>query len=257
MRYMLGDDGEKRLRALVAERALYAFDFDGTLAPIVADPDRARASIGMLRLLEGLAAHAPVAVISGRRRSDLVSRVPATVRYLVGNHGNEGIDGVDTESLREACSAWQHQLRTRAIELQAHGVTVEDKQYSLALHYRLARDREAAAAFTYDLATTLQPSPRMIGGKLLLNLLPPGAQTKFEALAALAAREHAVHVLFVGDDDTDEIVFAQAPAHWITVRVELEQSSRAQYFLHQQSGVAMLLDFLVQALAARHRAPPG
>jgi hypothetical protein len=40
---------------------------------------------------------------------------------------------------------------------------------------------------------------------------------------------------FVGDDDTDEIVFAQAPSHWLTVRVDLDRSSRAQYFLQQQS----------------------
>ena len=252
MRYLLSPDGERRLRALAAAPALYAFDFDGTLAPIVADPDRARASTGVLRLLDTLAQQVSIAVISGRRRADLVPRVPASVRYLIGNHGNEGgVSSVDAEQLRAACSEWRKQLATRGPELTHYGVTVEDKTYSLALHYRLARDRDAAAALTGELAAMLDPAPRLIGGKFLLNLLPPGAQTKFEALVALAAHEHAAHVLFVGDDDTDEIVFAQAPSHWTTVRVELEQSSRAQFFLHQQSGVAMLLDFLVHALAQR------
>lgn len=251
MRYLLSPPGERRLRELAGSHTLYAFDFDGTLAPIVSDPERARASTGVLRLLDELARTAPVAVISGRRRSDLVPRVPPSVRYLVGNHGNEGAQGVDMEAMRVACEAWRHQLSAHGPEMTELGITLEDKTYSLALHYRLARQREAAAAMVYDLASQLAPAPRLIGGKYLLNLLAPSAQTKFEALVSLAAREHAAHVLFVGDDDTDEFVFAQAPAHWTTVRVELEQSSSAQYFLHQQSGVAMLLDFLVREQAGR------
>ena len=47
-------------------------------------------------------------------------------------------------------------------------------------------------------------------------------------------------MLFVGDDDTDELVFAQAPGHWVTVRVERERGSQARYFVHHQSGVAQL-----------------
>lgn len=251
MRYLLSPPGERRLRELAGSHTLYAFDFDGTLAPIVADPERARASTGVLRLLDELGRAAPVAVISGRRRSDLVSRVPPSVRYLIGNHGNEGAQGVDTEAMRIACEAWRRQLAVHRSTLADLGITLEDKTYSLALHYRLSRQREPAAAVVYDLASQLAPAPCLIGGKYLLNLLAPGAQTKFEALVALAARDHAAHVLFVGDDDTDETVFARAPAHWTTVRVELDQSSSAQYFLHQQSGVAMLLDFLVREQAGR------
>ncbi len=246
MRYLLSPHGERRLRELAGADTLYAFDFDGTLAPIVSDPERARASTGVMRLLDELGRAAPVAVISGRRRSDLLPRVPPSVRHLIGNHGNEGAPGVDVKAMRATCAAWRQQLVAHGPEMTERGITLEDKTYSLALHYRLARQREAAAALVYTLASELAPTPRLIGGKLLLNLLAPGAQTKFEALVALAAREHAAHVLFVGDDDTDEIVFAQAPAHWTTVRVELDPASRAQYFLHQQSGVAMLLDFLVR-----------
>ena len=88
----------------------------------------------------------------------------------------------------------------------------------------------------------------MIGGKLVLNLLPPAARTKFDALVELAQREAVERVLFVGDDETDEVVFAQAPVHWATVRVEPDGVSRAKYFIERQSDVSALLDQLLQLL---------
>ena len=68
-------------------------------------------------------------------------------------------------------------------------------------------------------------------------------------------------MLFVGDDDTDELVFAQAPGHWVTVRVERERGSQARFFVHHQSGVAQLLERLVrdrvQAAKRAERSPSG
>src|SRR5690349_16063888 len=85
----------------------------------------------------------PCAVISGRSRSDLRARLPrANVKYLVGNHGLE-----PGAHLRE----FEAQIARARVPLQAalsavQGVELEDKRYSLALHYRKSRSKPAARA---------------------------------------------------------------------------------------------------------------
>jgi trehalose 6-phosphate phosphatase len=248
MKNLLSEEGAADLARLAHLPALYGFDFDGTLAPITARPEQARSPGNVFRLLHTLARVAPVAVISGRRRTDLDALVPPSVRYRIGNHGNEGAPGgPDPAMLQAVCRAWRAQL---AMLFDGHALApealVEDKNLSLSLHFRLARQRDAVAEWLQSCIAQLDPAPRVIGGKLIYNLLPPGSLTKFEALVALTHAEAVTEVLFVGDDDTDELVFGQAPAHWVTVRVERQRGSRARYFVHHQSGVALLLERLVR-----------
>ena len=263
MKSLSSDEGAAALARLAQLPALYAFDFDGTLAPIVPRPDQARSPGNVLRLLQSLAQVAPVAVISGRQRADLEALVPDVVRYRVGNHGNEGAPGgPDPDELHAVCRDWLAQLHAMfAASPLAAEAMVEDKGLSLSLHFRLAREREAVQGWLQSCIDRLTPTPRVIGGKLIFNLLPPGALTKFEALAALTHAERVTEVLFVGDDDTDELVFAQAPGHWVTVRVERERGSQARFFVHHQSGVAQLLERLVrdrvQAAKRVERSPSG
>jgi len=251
MKQLLSSYGLAALAELVRHRSLYAFDFDGTLAPIVWRHGDARIGTALRSRLARLAAQVPVAVISGRSLGDLRSRIPEEIVHGIGNHGNEGAAQPEAEAMRAVCRDWIGQLRQLfADSAAAAGVELEDKGVTVSLHYRQARDREQASAWLARAAAELQPPPRIIGGKLVLNLLPPGARTKFEALWELARSEEAERVLFVGDDDTDEIVFAQAPADWVTVRVELDSSSRARYFLQKQSEVTILIDHLLARLPA-------
>jgi trehalose 6-phosphate phosphatase len=223
------------------------FSDDGTLAPIVAQPADARAAIGVRQRLAQLAQCAPVAVVSGRALADLRERIPVEVRHCIGNHGNEGLpDAPDPATMQAVCRGWIAQLEAALAGAASSGIVVEDKRLTLSVHYRLARDREQASRELARVVQALEPAPRVIGGKLVLNLLPPGARTKFEAMSALADHDGAQRVLFVGDDETDELVFAQAPAHWITARVELDRASGANYFIHRQSEIVILLDQLLQ-----------
>ena len=243
-------EGQEALRGLSLASALYAFDFDGTLAPIVSRPDAARLSSDVEQRLARLAQSELVAVVSGRSLDDLRLRIPGEVRHLIGNHGSEGTGGaVDTEAMRHVCRAWLAQLKSPLASLQNDaGIVVEDKGLTLSLHYRLAADRTSAERSLSALALQLEPVPRVIGGKLVLNLLPPNSLTKLEALVDLARREAVDRVLFVGDDQTDELVFAQAPTHWTTVRVEPDCASRARFSIDRQSDVSALLDKLLLLL---------
>ncbi|MFO1286603.1 MAG: trehalose-phosphatase [Rubrivivax sp.] len=89
MQHLFTPQGEAALAALLRRRPLFGFDFDGTLAPIVAEPAAARippSVTGRLRLLAELA---PVAVISGRAIDDLRQRLGFEPRHVVGSHGAE------------------------------------------------------------------------------------------------------------------------------------------------------------------------
>ncbi|NUM89161.1 MAG: hypothetical protein HUU37_08155, partial [Bdellovibrionales bacterium] len=93
-------------------RSLYAFDFDGTLAPISPDPASASASATTLDLIRALAGLAPVLVVSGRSVRDLKRRIAIKGIHLIGNHGLEGVlsrkKSVDTA--RASRSKWIRQL---------------------------------------------------------------------------------------------------------------------------------------------------
>ena len=119
---------------MLARRPFLAFDFDGTLAPIVSQPDLASAPVAVARRLARLTTLRPVAIITGRRVSDVRPRLGFTPQFVIGKHGAEweqpGVVDVDPARLDPA--------RTQASELAALGVRVEDKGLSLALHYRVA-----------------------------------------------------------------------------------------------------------------------
>ena len=89
MRHLFTPEGESELVALAARRPLLGFDFDGTLAPIVAQPELARVPVATLRRLRQLASRLPLAVISGRSVADLRSRLGFEPTYVVGSHGAE------------------------------------------------------------------------------------------------------------------------------------------------------------------------
>ena len=254
---LFSQEGRTELQRLAAGDTLYAFDFDGTLAPIVAEPAHARAADRVTLPLTQLARRVPVAVVSGRARRDLIERLPCEIAYLVGNHGNEGLpEQTDAVGLEETCRRWRASLNRQLVTAEGRGVRLEDKGRSLSLHYRSAPDPAAASAFLRSLAHSLLPQPTVIDGKMVLNLLPPGALTKFEALRILAQHEGVDQVLFVGDDDTDEIVFERAPRHWTTVRIDPHGGTAARFCLEEQASIEILLAHLLADHADDARPAP-
>jgi trehalose 6-phosphate phosphatase len=248
MRPLLSLAGRQALHALSGSRTLYAFDFDGTLAPIVPVPQDARLPARTASALERLCARVPVAIVTGRSVDDMTRRLPCEPAYLLGNHGGEGLPGGDAArrpALEAIVAGWVAALNAALPDAgPSSGVLVEDKGLSVSLHYRLAPDRQAALRAIEEAVARLAPPARTIGGKCVLNLLPPGAPDKGEAVAALARTEGADRVLYVGDDATDERVFETAPADWLTVRVGLASDSAARWFVHTPAEVGILLQWL-------------
>lgn len=247
------DAGLARLDSLATPGLLCAFDFDGTLAPIVVQPEKAVIPSAVLTRLEKLAARTHVAIISGRSVSDLRGRLPFEPHFVVGNHGLEGLPGMEALAAQWQlqCGAWDAAL-TEAIgrdRLRAAGIRIENKGLSLALHYRLAPDRDAAGALVLELCRELAPGAVLVGGKCVLNLMPASGFGKGHALERLMDVTGAPAALYLGDDLNDEDVFRLARADVLGVRIEPDAASAAQFCLRHRLDVVNLLDVLLQRLA--------
>jgi trehalose 6-phosphate phosphatase len=253
VKHILSPESVDLLAQLASSRVLLAFDFDGTLAPIVADRDQAKMRIRTSTLLKAACALYPCAVISGRAQGDVTTRLGRIgVKHVVGNHGIE--PGADAEiAVFESEMAVIRPLLEHAL-VDYPGLEIEDKRYSLAVHYRGAR-RKREARIAIDRAVARLPRPmRVVPGKLVANVIPVGARNKGDILLELRDREPADIALYVGDDVTDEDVFTlDQPGRLLSMRVGRTKLSAARFFLHDQHEIDGLLEWMVKLRKDRRR----
>jgi len=251
MIHALSAPGREQLTAFLARRPLLTFDIDGTLAPIVAHPGDARIPDALQASLRDLAALTPLALLTGRARDDALRMADFPCAYVLGNHGIEGLPGGEarTQALARACTAWRAALDSHA--LAAAAVVLEDKRYSLSLHYRHAPDHDAARKVIAAQAAALVPAPTIIDGKCVVNLLPPGAPNKGSALRELLASRADACAIYAGDDDTDEHVFDLPQALVLGVRVGRSAATRAALYLDAPGETLPLVDFMRATIARR------
>jgi trehalose 6-phosphate phosphatase len=242
--YALSREGLDCLRSVSGEDALLAFDIDGTLAPIVAQPWAARIPDDIQRMLGFLNEVRTVAIVTGRGIADARRMLAFEPAYLVGSHGAEGVPGhaADRAALELVTRGWIGALTApEQAWPPTPGVLLEDKRCSLAVHYRHAGDREQALHLIEQRARRLSPPPRLIRGKCVLNLLPAGAPHKGDALRALLADSGHSRAMYVGDDVTDEDVFRLHLPGVISVRVAPVGERTTDLYLPLQEEVSVLL----------------
>jgi trehalose 6-phosphate phosphatase len=251
VKYVLSAENIDRLAQLAWSRVLLAFDFDGTLAPIVKDRTAAAMRPLTRRLLARVCEQYSCAIISGRSRADVRRRLgEATPRFVVGNHGMES--GATNEAARALIT------RTR-IRLEAElggrpGIEFENKQYSLSIHYRAARRKGEARSEIARAISRLALPIRTIYGKSVLDILPAAAPHKGDALLRLRSEAGMDTALFVGDDLTDEDIFTlDQPGRLLTIRIGPSRTSSAAYFLRSQLEIDDLLDFMSNCRAQEAR----
>jgi trehalose 6-phosphate phosphatase len=231
------------LEQFACSSVLLAFDFDGTLAPIVADREQASMRPRTRARLVEVAKRYPIVVISGRSRADVLRRLAGTgVRDVVGNHGIEPWKA--TARLESLVRGWQPLLAARLSRWR--GVRIEDKGVSVAIHYRQSRAKTLARAAILEAARELG-DVRVLGGKQVVNILPQGAPHKGLALE----RERRAHgcdtAIYVGDDETDEDAFGlEQPGRLLAIRVGAKRSSQAPYFIRTQLDIDELLHVLAE-----------
>jgi trehalose 6-phosphate phosphatase len=242
MRYILSSKSKMIVKDLPTKSTLLAFDFDGTLAPIVDDPSQARMRSSTKRLLRRLACRYACIVVSGRSRTDLRRKLAGTgIHRMIGNHGAEPWEGA--AAIKKCVRQWQAALARELAPLR--GVRIEDKEFSLTVHYRQCRFKAQAQAGVLRAATRLS-RVRLIPGKAAISIVPHNAPNKGEALRAEMQSLRCDRAIYVGDDETDEDVFRLGGGfHLLTIRVGRSPKSEAAYFLRGQSEIDELLRLIL------------
>jgi trehalose 6-phosphate phosphatase len=186
-------------------------DFDGTLSEIVPQPQDARPIAGARQVLDELSHRfAAVAVVSGRSAHQLSEWLGPSIE-IWGLHGAERAFGGRVE-LSDAVAPYADAIdaaRSAAIERfqrsDLEGAVVEDKGAMVALHYRTARDPDAAgriiAAVADDLATG--HGLKVTAARMVYELRPPIEVSKRQVVERRARELDLQAACFVGDDSVD------------------------------------------------------
>jgi trehalose 6-phosphate phosphatase len=235
-------------------------DIDGTLLDLMPTPREVWVPPGLAVTLNGLVAatSGALALVSGRPLND-IDLIFAPERFpAIGGHGAEMRLNVEDEAAAPLAPSLDKELKRRlaAIARISPGILVEDKGYSLALHYRLAPHAKDAIEASIALIRADMPDAavEVLPGKCVFEIKPAGFT---KAIGVRALMQHAPFAgrrpLFIGDDVTDESVFAIMP----------EMQGLAFSVGHRPKGVNGHFDaprdvreFLAQLLADAASAPP-
>lgn len=254
MIYLFSQEGRGALLDFVTPSTLFAFDLDGTLAPLVVDPALVKIPDEILEPLIRLNLMAPVAIITGRALADALPRLALRAGFVVGNHGAEGLPGREKqeEEFIRLGREWRAQLDLLMDDFLATGIFMEDKGATFALHYRNAPDQDIAKDKIIKAIKTLEPPPRRISGKFVENIVPLDAPHKGDALVQLLSHTGCSKAIYVGDDVTDEDVFNLRDDRILGVRIGAGTGSAAGYYLRDIDEMSDFIRLIVSSISGRN-----
>jgi trehalose 6-phosphate phosphatase len=192
-------------------------DIDGTLLDLAPTPGGVNVPPTLPRHLRRLCelVGGALALVSGRPLSDLDRIFGPAVFPAIGGHGAEIRPGAKADlSINRDTPLLEERMRRALVGLGGKGVLVEDKGYSIALHYRRAPEYGPELSRAVDAIVSGLPSGsyEVLPGKAVIEVKPTGfnkgtAVLELMQLPPFAGRRP----LFIGDDITDEAVFAILP----------------------------------------------
>lgn len=193
-------------------------DYDGTLSPIVANPQDARLPEETRSILKSLSAFVPVAILSGRDRQDVAQKIGLDQLVYGGSHGYDiaGLPLGDkqyqgTAMVFPALSEAEQQLHEQLKEIE--GVEIERKRFAIAVHYRnVPQEKVPSIKEIVQQAADQQELLKIAGGKKVVELKPIFDWNKGKALLwlldTMELNEENYLPVFIGDDITDEDALA-------------------------------------------------
>jgi trehalose 6-phosphate synthase/phosphatase len=211
-------------------------DYDGTLVPIAPTPDQATPDRELVSLLEALARRRDreIHIVSGRPRDVIEQWFGDLPISLWAEHGF-WCKLFDWQMLKPRRREWRAACRVPGKALQrTHGLLerftrvtpgsfIEQKSASLAWHFRRAQprvDRAQAREFLETLESALADSPlEVLTGKKVIEVRPRGVNKAEVGRRVLKGRHRAAPIVAIGDDETDEDMFAALPDSAVTIAV--------------------------------------
>ncbi|XVE64347.1 hypothetical protein DITRI_Ditri07aG0094300 [Diplodiscus trichospermus] len=209
------------------KKVVVFLDYDGTLSPIVEDPDKAFMSAEMRAAVREVAKYFPTSIISGRSRDKVKEFVQLNNIYYAGSHGldimaparavkpseKKGNEGAfqPANLFLPAIQEITRELEDRIRQIQ--GARIEDNIFCISVHYRQVppEDHEILKEKVKSLIEN-RPKFRLTEGKMVLEVRPSIEWNKGDALNYLLdtlgySNAEDVFPLYIGDDRTDEDAF--------------------------------------------------
>ncbi|MGY5850277.1 trehalose-phosphatase [Salegentibacter sp. F14] len=195
-------------------KTIIFLDYDGTLTPIISDPDAAQLPDDNRKVITELSRITPVAIISGRDLQDLKSKVQIGTVIHAGSHGFDitGPDGLEMvhqseNEVSQALDEAEKRLKERLRGIE--GVNIERKKFAIANHYRNVNPREVQKVKdAVHKEADRQDILKTGSGKKILELKPNIDWNKGYALDWLTQKmdwnSKAYFRIYIGDDITDE-----------------------------------------------------
>jgi len=230
-------------------------DYDGTLVPLARRPELAIAPKELCHALSRLAELMPVAVVSGRGRADIEAMLDVKGIAYAGSHGFDIVDAQGRDLSGDIGAPYRPALEDAACSLAPvlepiSGAFVEDKVYSLAIHYReVAPERHDAVRAAVDAEAARHAGLKRTGGKMIHELRPDIEWNKGTAvirvMEALGLTAQTAVPFYLGDDETDEDAFRAIEHQGIGIRVgEPFGPTHAHFSLHTPDDVSVFLERL-------------
>ena len=217
-------------------------DFDGTISEIASTPEDAVVSPEAAESLKALAARLElVSVISGRPARNVRDKVGVEGLIYVGVHGAEYLDGT---SLSYAPGLSKHRKELEAVydhlrsAVDMPGLVLEDKQFAVAVRYRMAGDPAEARKMLADVLASAPGAEKLdiLWGKMVVEVRPASGVDKGYAVRRLVRERRLESVIVVGDDTTDIEAFAAV----VALRRQGDVQGAAVAVLHPDSPEQLL-----------------
>jgi len=221
---------------------VFFLDYDGTLTPIVERPELAVISESMKNTVLQLSKKFKTAIVSGRMREDVEKLAQIKDIFYAGSHGfdikGSGISMIHKEAeeiiplINETITSFKQQFSN------VEGVIIEEKKFSVAVHYRLVKDEQLILKIRQFVNKTVDShsSLRVMNGKKVFEILPAIDWNKGMAvrwiMKALNVSWEDSCVVYIGDDTTDEDAFRVVSSRGVGILVsDQARKSAAQFRL--------------------------
>jgi trehalose 6-phosphate synthase/phosphatase len=232
---------------------LLLLDYDGTLVRFAKYPQLAKPDRQLLNCLNHLGANPrnELVLLSGRDKATLENWFGSLPIGLAAEHGAWIREREKSwEKLKPLCTEWKTRLQPilHTYADRIPGAWVEEKEFSLALHYRAADEERGALAareLTDDLlALTANIDVQVLHGNKTVEVRNAGIHKGIVSQRWLL-NCGSDFILAIGDDLTDEDMFTLLPAGAHSIRVG-NSPTQARYYLRGPDDVLMLLDALIK-----------
>ncbi len=237
------------------KKIVFFLDYDGTLTPIVDRPQDAIINEQMRELVKKLSFRFTTAIVSGRMREDVEKLAGIEGIFYAGSHGfdisGNGMSMIQPKA-KETIPVVEEVtgiLKTALSDIK--GVIIEEKKFSVAVHYRLVNKEEFPKIKEYvEKVVAENNTLRLMHGKMVFEILPAIDWNKGKAVRwimkalDLSWKDHTV--FYFGDDTTDEDAFRAVNSQGVGILVsDQEKISAAGFRLSTPDEVARLFNQLV------------